>query len=131
MPPGVSSVSYTHLDVYKRQQLVKVNVDENPHFSGQLRVQSIPAVFAFKNGQPVDGFMGALPESQIKTFIEKHVGEVKAGGVQSMLDAAAESLKIGEVGGAAQSYAQAVSYTHLDVYKRQPIYLAPMPWRKK
>ena len=87
-------------------QLVKINVDENPHFSGQLRVQSIPAVFAFKNGQPVDGFMGALPESQIKAFIEKHVGEVKAGGVQSMLDSAAESLKIGEVGGAAQSYAQ-------------------------
>ncbi len=50
-------------------KLVKVNIDENPAVAGQLRVQSIPAVFAFVDGKPVDGFMGALPESQIRQFI--------------------------------------------------------------
>jgi putative thioredoxin len=52
-------------------KLVKVNIDENPSVAGQLRVQSIPAVFAFVDGRPVDGFMGALPESQIKQFISR------------------------------------------------------------
>jgi putative thioredoxin len=52
-------------------KLVKVNIDENPQYAGQLRVQSIPAVFAFVDGRPVDGFMGALPESQIRQFISK------------------------------------------------------------
>jgi putative thioredoxin len=52
-------------------RLVKINVDENQELAAQLRVQSIPAVFAFKDGQPVDGFMGVQPESAIKTFIEK------------------------------------------------------------
>jgi putative thioredoxin len=52
-------------------KLVKINIDENPSIAGQLRVQSIPAVFAFVNGRPVDGFMGALPESQVKQFISR------------------------------------------------------------
>jgi len=52
-------------------KLVKINVDENQQYAAQLRVQSIPAVFAFVNGQPVDGFMGALPEGEIKKFIDK------------------------------------------------------------
>src|SRR5690242_17974075 len=50
-------------------RLVKVNIDENPEIAQQLRIQSIPTVYAFKNGQPVDGFMGALPESQVKAFV--------------------------------------------------------------
>ena len=50
-------------------KLVKVNIDENPEIAQQLRIQSIPTVYAFKNGQPVDGFMGALPESQVKAFV--------------------------------------------------------------
>ncbi len=54
--------------------LVKIDIDQNPQIAQALRVQSIPAVFAFKNGQPVDGFMGAVPESQIKEFIEKNAG---------------------------------------------------------
>ncbi|HCX66406.1 MAG TPA: co-chaperone YbbN, partial [Rhodobiaceae bacterium] len=49
-------------------KLVKMNIDDHPAVAQQLRIQSIPAVYAFKNGQPVDGFMGALPESQIKAF---------------------------------------------------------------
>jgi putative thioredoxin len=52
-------------------KLVKVNIDENPSVAGQLRVQSIPAVFAFVDGRPVDAFMGALPESQLRQFIDR------------------------------------------------------------
>lgn len=88
-------------------KLVKINVDENPHFSGQLKVQSIPAVFAFKDGQPIDGFMGALPESQIKAFIEKLVGAAKGGSdIDKMFASAEESLALDDIGGAAQSFAQ-------------------------
>ncbi len=54
--------------------LVKIDIDQNPQIAQALRVQSIPAVFAFKDGQPVDAFMGALPESQVKEFIEKNIG---------------------------------------------------------
>src|ERR1700742_3950043 len=50
-------------------KLVKVNIDENPEIAQQLRIQSIPTVYAFKNGQPIDGFQGALPESQVKQFV--------------------------------------------------------------
>src|SRR6185437_15351373 len=52
-------------------KLVKVDIDKNPAYAGQLRVQSIPAVFAFVDGRPVDGFMGALPDSQVKDFIDR------------------------------------------------------------
>jgi putative thioredoxin len=55
-------------------KLVKINIDENPEIAQQLRIQSIPTVFAFKNGQPVDGFMGAVPESQIKAFVATLAG---------------------------------------------------------
>lgn len=89
-------------------KLVKINIDENPAYAGQLRVQSIPAVFAFKDGKPVDGFMGAQPESQIKAFVERLVGQTPAG-IDELLVAGAESLALDDVGGAAQSYAQAAS----------------------
>jgi len=56
-------------------RMVKINVDENQQLAGQLRIQSIPAVFAFVNGQPVDGFMGALPESQLKQFVDRLGGQ--------------------------------------------------------
>src|SRR3954454_15054747 len=52
-------------------KLVKIDIDKNPAYAGQLRVQSIPAVFAFVDGRPVDGFMGALPDSQVKEFIDR------------------------------------------------------------
>ena len=55
-------------------KLVKIDIDENPEIAQQLRVQSIPAVFAFKDGRPVDGFAGALPESQIREFVKKLTG---------------------------------------------------------
>ena len=55
-------------------RLVKMNIDEHPAIAGQLGIQSIPAVIAFVNGQPVDGFIGALPESQVKAFIDRVAG---------------------------------------------------------
>ena len=58
-----------------RCRLVKINIDENQQLAAQMRIQSIPAVFAFVDGQPVDGFMGALPESQIKQFIDRLGGQ--------------------------------------------------------
>jgi putative thioredoxin len=68
-------------------KLVKVNVDDNQQLAGQFRVQSIPAVYAFKGGRPVDGFMGAMPESQVKSFIEKLTG----GGGNPLDEALAEA----------------------------------------
>ena len=85
-------------------KLVKMNIDEHPQVAQQLGVQSIPAVYAFERGQPVDGFMGALPESQIKAFIERLVGP-GTGGADDLLAEAAELAKAGDVGGAAELYA--------------------------
>ncbi len=89
-------------------RLVKINIDENPAIAGQLRVQSIPTVFAFADGQPVDGFQGALPESQIKAFVDRLTGPPEASDLEVLLEMAAESLALGDMGGAAQAYAQAL-----------------------
>jgi putative thioredoxin len=91
-------------------KLVKVDIDANPAYAGQLRVQSIPAVFAFVDGKPVDGFMGALPDSQVRTFVDKLAKLGSKGGAPSPIDEALEmareSLELGDMGGAAQAYAQ-------------------------
>lgn len=87
-------------------KMVKVNIDENPAFAGQLRVQSIPAVFAFKDGKPVDAFMGAQPESQIKAFIDRLSGPPEPSQIDQLLSLAADSMKLNDIGGAAQAYAQ-------------------------
>jgi putative thioredoxin len=86
-------------------KLVKVNIDENPRIAGQLRVQSIPTVYAFQNGQPIDGFQGALPESQVKAFIERLTGPGEPDTIEALLEMAKESLEVGDLGGAAQAYA--------------------------
>jgi len=91
-------------------KLVKINIDENPQIAGRLRIQSIPAVYAFRGGQPVDGFMGALPESQVKDFIKRLAAA--AGGAPSPVDeliaGAGEALDAGEVAVAAQAYSDAL-----------------------
>lgn len=84
-------------------RLVKMNIDEHPDVAGQLGVQSIPAVFAFKNGQPVDGFMGALPESQLRAFIEQIAGKEAFAG--SALESAQAALAAGDVNSAAAGFA--------------------------
>ncbi|HWA69356.1 MAG TPA: thioredoxin [Rhizomicrobium sp.] len=101
-------------------KLVKVNIDENPEIAQQLRIQSIPTVFAFKNGQPVDGFMGAIPESQIKAFVAQLAGgggpghdhgedghDHHHGGPEhtaEVLAVAADALAAGDIAMAAQAY---------------------------
>jgi putative thioredoxin len=85
-------------------KLVKMNIDEHPQIAGQLGVQSIPAVFAFDKGQPIDGFMGALPESQLKSFIERLIGPL-GGGLEEVIAAAAEKLEAKDHSGAAELYA--------------------------
>lgn len=86
-------------------RMVKINVDKNQSLAQQLRVQSIPAVFAFKNGQLVDGFVGALPESQIKAFMQRLTGDV-GGAVEDALADAKELLDQGEAESADQIYRQ-------------------------
>jgi putative thioredoxin len=84
-------------------RLVKLNIDEHPQIPGQMGVQSIPAVFAFVDGKPVDGFMGALPESRIKAFIARLIGDDTAD-----LDAAEAALAAGDANTAAQAFAEAL-----------------------
>lgn len=89
-------------------KLVKIDVDKNPGFAGQLRVQSIPTVYAFVDGRPVDAFQGALPESQVRAFVEKLAGAGEGGALDEMIAMGKESLEIGDLGGAAQAFAQAL-----------------------
>ncbi|HEY0301967.1 MAG TPA: thioredoxin [Rhizomicrobium sp.] len=88
-------------------KMVKVNIDENQEIARQLRIQSIPAVFAFKNGQPVDGFMGAIPESQVRQFVAGLAGDGHGGHdhAEEVLAMAQEAFDAGDVGQAAQAYA--------------------------
>ena len=96
-------------------KLVKVNIDENPEIAQQLRIQSIPTVYAFRDGQPVDGFMGAIPDSQVKAFVAALAGG--AGGhdhhdhghggpehTAEVLAVEAEALEAGDIALAAQAY---------------------------
>lgn len=88
-----------------RVKLVKMNIDDHPAVAGQLGIQSIPAVIAFKNGQPVDGFMGAIPESQIREFIAKVAGKDNgAAQVAEALAAAQQAKAAGDLQGAADLY---------------------------
>jgi putative thioredoxin len=90
-------------------RLVKVNIDENPEIAQQLRIQSIPTVYAFKNGQPVDGFMGAVPESQLRQFVQTLIGpggQDAEGTAEEALSVAADALQKGDVSTAAQLYGQ-------------------------
>jgi putative thioredoxin len=89
-------------------KLVKIDVDKNPAYAGQLRVQSIPTVYAFVDGKPVDGFMGAVPDSQLKAFIDRLAGAAPTSEIDELLELAKESLEVGDIGGAAQGYAQAL-----------------------
>src|SRR5436190_14339053 len=88
-------------------RMVKVNIDENPQIAQQMRIQSIPAVYAFKEGRPVDGFVGALPESQVKQFVQR-LGGGKGGPspVEEALAMAKQALQEGDHASAGTLYAQ-------------------------
>lgn len=85
-------------------RLVKMNIDEHPSIAGQLGIQSIPAVVAFKNGQPVDGFVGSVPESQINDLIKRLATDDAKAAVAEALAAAAEARAAGDGEMAAQIY---------------------------
>jgi putative thioredoxin len=86
-------------------RLVKIDVDKNPAFAGQLRVQSIPTVYAFWQGQPVDGFQGALPGSQVDQFVNKLAAMAGDGGLGEAIEAAEQMLEEGAAVDAAQTFA--------------------------
>lgn len=91
-----------------RVKLVKIDVDQNQAYAGQLQVQSIPAVFAFFQGRPVDGFQGALPPSEINAFVEKIAalaGEPEDEGLSAAIEAAEQMLDEGAAADAAETFA--------------------------
>src|SRR3981081_566613 len=92
-----------------RVKLVKMNIDEHPAIPGQMGIQSIPAVIAFVNGQPADGFMGALPEGQVTAFIERLTKDKTAGGAQDLVAQAEAALADGDAAGAEEIYAAALA----------------------
>lgn len=93
-----------------RVKLVKINVDESPEIAQQMRVQSIPAVFAFQNGQPVDGFMGALPESQVREFIDRVAGGDVPNPEEELAATGEEALAAGDGAAAYQAYGELLQY---------------------
>jgi putative thioredoxin len=96
-------------------KLVKMNIDDHPAIPGQMGIQSIPAVIAFVNGQPADGFMGALPESQVVAFLERLTKERIGGEAQDLLKAADAALAEGDAAGAAEMYAQLLAEDNANV----------------
>jgi putative thioredoxin len=96
-------------------KLVKMNIDEHPAIPGQMGIQSIPAVIAFVNGQPADGFMGALPESQVVAFLERLTKDRIGGEAKDLLAAADAALADGDPAGAAELYAQLLAEDNTNV----------------
>ena len=100
-------------------RLVKINIDENPGVAGQLGIQSIPAVFAFAGGRPVDAFLGALPESEVRRFADKVIAAAPAGQpaagtiegeIANAVAAAGEALTAGDLNQAAQIYGMVLQH---------------------
>ena len=105
--PAIERVVASHNG---KVRLVKINVDENQALAGQLQIQSIPTVYAFAGGQPVDGFMGALPESEIRRFVDKvlQAAPASSGNVDEIglaLASARQALAAGDMGRSAEIYA--------------------------
>jgi putative thioredoxin len=92
-----------------KAKLVKMNIDEHPAIPGQMGIQSIPAVIAFVNGQPVDGFLGALPDSQVTAFLERLIKDRVGGEEKDLLKDADAALAEGDTAGAADLYAKTLA----------------------
>ncbi|MCH9808706.1 MAG: co-chaperone YbbN [Alphaproteobacteria bacterium] len=86
-------------------RLVKIDADANQSLAQQLRIQALPTVYAFKDGRPLDGFADALPESQIRSFIERLLSQTGGGGVAEILQEAETTFESGDLQGAATMYA--------------------------
>lgn len=91
-------------------KLVKINIDESPEIAQQLRIQSIPTVYAFKNGQPVDGFQGAVPESEITALIQRLGGAAGPSPIEQALEQADELLQAGDHQQAGAIYQQVLQH---------------------
>jgi len=94
-------------------RLVKINVDENPELAQQMRIQSIPAVYAFKDGRPVDGFVGALPEAQVKQFVQRLgalAGDAAASPIADALALAKEANTAGDTARAVNIWTQVLQH---------------------
>lgn len=89
-------------------RLVKINIDEHPAIAGQLRVQSIPTVYAFRDGRPIDGFAGAQPESAIKAFVERLIGEDAGADLAEAVAEATKLLEAGDIQTAAEIFAAVI-----------------------
>ena len=100
-------------------RLVKINVDEHPGIAGQLRVQSLPTVYAFRDGRPLDGFMGAQPESAVRAFVDRLVGDDAEADIATVLATAEQALEEGDVQTAAEIFAAV-----LQEHKQNPVALA-------
>ena len=100
-------------------RLVKIDVDANPELSAQLRVQSIPAVFAFHQGRPVDAFQGALPESQVKAWVDQLVQRFSDNEAPSAIDealaAAQNAMEGSDIGSASTLYEQVLAHEPVNV----------------
>ena len=97
-------------------RMVKVNIDDNPEIAQQMRIQSIPAVYAFKDGRPVDGFVGALPESQVRQFVQRLSAQGGAGSaLTEAMDMAKEALQTGDAASAAALYQQILQHDPANV----------------
>ena len=96
-------------------KLVKMNIDEHPAIPGQMGIQSIPAVIAFVDGQPADGFMGALPENQVMAFLERLTKDRIGGEAKDLLQVADTALAEGDFAGAADLYAQILDEDNTNV----------------
>ncbi len=91
-------------------RMVKINIDENQELAQQMRIQSIPAVYAFKDGRPVDGFVGALPESQVKQFVQRLGGPAGPSPVEQALAMAKEALSAGDTARAGNIFGQILQH---------------------
>ncbi len=96
-------------------KLAKMNIDEHPAIPGQMGIQSIPAVIAFVNGQPADGFMGALPESQVMAFLERVTKGGIGGEAKDLLKAADAALAAGDATNAATLYAELLAEDNTNI----------------
>lgn len=86
-------------------RLVKIDSDKHQALAQQLRIQSLPTVYAFKDGRPIDGFMGALPESQLREFVDRLISETGGVGIADILAEADKAIEAGDLQGAAELYA--------------------------
>lgn len=91
-------------------KLVKVNIDQDPEIAQQMRIQSIPAVYAFKAGRPVDGFVGAVPESQVKTFVQRLGGAKGPSPIDEALEQAKAAFDAGDAATASAIYGQVLAH---------------------